>query len=85
MKTAKRVEFGQHIVSDPRICGGDLTFKGTRILVKDVLYLLAKGWDWDQVSAAYDDRLSHEAIAEALALARESLIEHTENRRRRAA
>ncbi len=85
MKTAKRVEFGQHIVSDPRICGGDLTFKGTRILVKDVLYLLAKGWDWDRVSAAYDDRLSHEAIAEALALARESLIEHTENRRRRAA
>jgi uncharacterized protein (DUF433 family) len=61
MKTAKRVEFGQHIVSGPRICGGDLTFKGTRILVKDVLYLLAKGWDWDRVSAAYDDRLSHEA------------------------
>ncbi|MGH9844860.1 MAG: DUF433 domain-containing protein, partial [Blastocatellia bacterium] len=36
MNKAKRIEFGQHIVSDPKICGGDLTFKGTRILVKDV-------------------------------------------------
>ena len=85
MDTAKRIEFGQYIVSDPKICGGDLTFKGTRILVKDVLYLLAKGWDWDRVSAAYDDRLSHEAIAEAIDLARESLVERTEHQLQRAA
>ncbi len=85
MNKAKRIEFGQNIVSDPKICGGDLTFKGTRILVKDVLYLLAKEWDWDRVSAAYDNRLSHEAIAEAIALARESLVERAENQRQRAA
>ena len=84
MNKAKRIEFGQHIVSDPKICGGDLTFKGTRILVKDVLYLLAKGWDWGRISAAYDNRLSHEAIAEAIVLACESLVERLENRHQRA-
>lgn len=26
MATRRRKEFGNHIVSDPEICGGDLTF-----------------------------------------------------------
>ncbi len=84
MKTRKRIELGQYIVSDPKICGGDLTFKGTRILVRDVLYFVAKGMDWDKISAEYDGRLSHEAIAEAVELARTSLLEKTEKRRRAA-
>ncbi len=37
MAVRKRKEYGEYIVSDPKICGGDLTFKGTRILVKDGL------------------------------------------------
>ena len=82
MRTRKRKELGQYIVADPAICHGQLTFKGTRILVSDMLYLLAKGWDWDRISAAYDGRLSREAIAEAIELARESLLERTEKRRR---
>jgi uncharacterized protein (DUF433 family) len=45
MKVRKRTEFGQHIVADPEICHGQLTFKGTHLLVSDVLYLLAKGQD----------------------------------------
>jgi len=45
MRKKKRVEFGEYIVSDPEICGRQLTFKGTRILVKSVLYMLSKGWD----------------------------------------
>jgi len=64
MKTRKRKELGQYIVADPDICHGQLTFKGTRILVSDVLYLLAKGWDWDRISAAYDTPLSRETIVE---------------------
>ena len=76
MKTRKRKELGQYIVADPEICHGQLTFKGTRILVSDVLYLLGKDWDWDRVSAAYDGRLSREAIAEAIKLARQSLLDH---------
>ena len=80
MKTRKRKEFGQYIVADPEICGGQLTFKGTRIFVKDVLAMLAKGYDWDRISSEFDGRLSHETIAEAIALASDALIEKTEKR-----
>jgi uncharacterized protein (DUF433 family) len=80
----KRIELGQYIVADPETCHGQLTFKGTRIFVKDVLYYLAKGRDWDWISAAYDGRVSHEAIAEAIELARDALIRQTEPRRRAA-
>jgi uncharacterized protein (DUF433 family) len=65
MKASKRIELGQYIVADPEICHGQLTFKGTRIMVKSVLEMLAKGMDLDRISAAYDGRISHEAIAEA--------------------
>jgi len=84
MKTRKRKELGQYIVADPEICHGQLTFKGTRILVADVLYLLAKGQDWDRVSYEFDGRLSHAAIAEAITMASEALVEKTEKRRRAA-
>jgi len=84
MRTLKRTEYGQHIVADPEICHGKLTFKGTRIMVKSVLAMLAKGHDWDWISAAYYGRISHEAIAEAIQLARDALIEKTEKRRRAA-
>ncbi len=84
MKSRRRKEFGQFVVADPEICHGQLTFKGTRILVADVLYLLGRDWDWDRISAAYDNRLSRAAIAEAIDLARESLIERTDKRQRAA-
>ncbi len=81
MKIRKRKEFGQYIVADPEICGGQLTFKGTRIFVKDVLAMLAKVYDWDRISSEFDGRLSHEAIAETIVLASDVLIEKTERRR----
>jgi uncharacterized protein (DUF433 family) len=81
MKIRKRKEFGQYIVADPEICGGQLTFKGTRIFVKDVLAMLAKGYDWERISSEFDGRLSHEAIAEAIALASDALLEKAEERR----
>jgi len=84
MKARKRVELGQYIVSDPEICGGELTFTGTRIFVKDVLDMLAAGYDWDRISSEFDGRLSREAIAEAIALAREALIGKVGKRRRAA-
>jgi uncharacterized protein (DUF433 family) len=84
MRTSKRKELGQYLVIDPEICGGQLTFKGTRIFIKDVLAMLAKGYDWDHISYEFDGRLSHEAIAEAITLASEALLEKTEKRRRAA-
>jgi uncharacterized protein (DUF433 family) len=73
MKTNKRIEYGKYIVSDPKICGGEWTFKGTRILVQDVLQMIAKGWAWERIATAYVAPLSHDAIAEAVELARASL------------
>lgn len=84
MRARKRKELGQYIVTDPEICGGQLTFKGTRIFVKDVLAMLAKGYDWDRISSEYDGRLSYEAIAEAIALASNALIGKTDKPRRAA-
>ena len=80
MKTRKRVEFGEYIVADPEICHGQLTFKGTRVLVKDVLYLIAKGKSWDWISDGYHG-LPLEAIAEAVRLAGDALVEKVEKTR----
>lgn len=77
MKAPKRIELGEYVVSDPEICHGHLTFKGTRMLVKDALYFVAKGYDWDTISKELYD-LPHEAIAEAIELASKALIEKVE-------
>ncbi len=84
MKTAKRKEYGQYIVSDPEICGGQLTFQGTRIFVKDVLEMVAQGWAWDKISEAWFGRIGPEAIAEAIALANNALSQQTGKQRRAA-
>ena len=84
MKTRKRIEWGKHIVSDPEICHGKLTFQGTRILVDDVLQMLAKGWEWERIASAYNRSINHEAIAEAIELARVSMVETMEKRQRAA-
>jgi len=80
----KSEEYGQYIVADPEICGGDLTFSGTRILVNDVLFLVAQGFDWQRISAEYDGRLTREAIAKAIELARQSLLKEVATQRQAA-
>ena len=82
MRIRKRKELGHYIVADPEICHGQLTFKGTRIMVKSILEMLAKGYAWDRISYEYDGRVSHAAIAEVIELASEALMEKTEKRRR---
>jgi hypothetical protein len=41
--TKGRMELGQYIIVDPEICHGKPTFKGTRIMVWQVLDALARG------------------------------------------
>jgi uncharacterized protein (DUF433 family) len=79
-----RKELGRYIVADPEICHGQLTFKGTRILVKSVLYYVAQGKDWNWISQAYLGKVDREAIAEAVNLASEALLEKMGERRRAA-
>lgn len=80
MKVRKRIEFGQHIVSDPEICGGEWTFKGTRMFVKDALEMLADGYDFERISEAFYGRVNREAILEAIRLAGQALGEKRERR-----
>jgi uncharacterized protein (DUF433 family) len=63
-----RVELGRHIVADSQICGGQPTFKGTRILVWAVLEQLEDGRTWDEVVVEWPGKVSKAAIAEAIAI-----------------
>lgn len=83
MAARKRKEYGEYIVSDSKICGGDLTFNGTRVLVKDVLYYVSQGKDWDWIVSGYHG-ISREAIAEAISLASDALLAKAGTRRRAA-
>ena len=40
---------GRNIVSDPKICHGKPTFRGTRVLVSDVLEQVASGMAWETI------------------------------------
>lgn len=83
MKVRKRTEFGRYIVADPEICHGQLTFKGTRILVKSVLYYVAQGKDWKWIATECFGRVSREAIVEAIELAALALVEKVDKEQRK--
>lgn len=72
----KQKYLGRYIVSDPAICHGAPTFRGTRILVKDVLEQVENGMAWEAIVEEWRGTLSKEAIAEAVRLAREALTAH---------
>jgi uncharacterized protein (DUF433 family) len=55
----------RHIVTDPEICHGKPTFRGTRILVADVLEQVADGLAWETIIEEWRGSISLEAIAEA--------------------
>ncbi len=67
--TRRRIELGRHIVADPGICGGQPTFKGTRIMVWIVLEQLDRGLTWEEIVREWDRRVPEGAIAEAIAIA----------------
>jgi uncharacterized protein (DUF433 family) len=70
----KRLEIGEHIVIDPEVCHGQLTFKGTRIPVEMVLLFLSTGRTIDWVLAEWP-RLTREAVEETIRLATAALVE----------
>lgn len=67
---------GRYIVANPAICHGEPTFRGTRILVADVLEQIANGMSWEAIIEEWRGVLTKEAIAEAVRLAREALVTH---------
>jgi len=70
---------GRHIVTDPGICHGKPTFRGTRVLVSDVLAQIADGMAWESVIQEWHGSVTREAIAEALQLATRALLEHVDD------
>lgn len=61
-----RIEIGKYIVIDDEICHGKPTFKGTRVLVSDVIELLATGLSPKEIIDNYYPSLNEEMIKEAL-------------------
>ncbi len=76
LQTRKRTVkvYGRYIIADSAVCHGALTFRGTRIFVRDVLSQVAEGRDWESISAEWRGKVGSDAIAEAVRLAREALL-----------
>ena len=70
---------GKYIISDPEVCHGQPTFRGTRIMVKQVLELLEYEMSWDEIVKQCHNSITKEAIAEALRLTRLALYQQTQD------
>jgi hypothetical protein len=74
-RTKGRVELGRHIVADPEVCHGKPTFKGTRIMVWQVLDDVADGRSWDFIcNVRWGERIPLAAVAEAVKLAEKAWL-----------
>ena len=68
MPRKQRKLLGRYVVADPAICHGQPTFIGTRIMVWQVLEMVAEGVSWDAIMAQWPGSVPREAIAEAVEL-----------------
>lgn len=76
-KRSRRAKLlGRYIVADPAICHGKPTFRGTRIMVADVLEMVAEGMVWEAIIEEWNGSITKEAIAEAVGLAGKAFLEH---------
>lgn len=67
---------GRYIVADPKICHGKPTFRGTRVLVADVLDQVARGMAWETIVDEWNGSITRDAIREAVELASKALLMH---------
>ena len=66
---------GRYIVLDPHICHEKPTFRGTRIVVSQVLEQVAAGMAWETSAGEWRGDVPKEAIAEAVRLACEERLD----------
>ena len=69
---------GRYIVTDPQICHGQPTFRGTRIMVTQVLEQVASGMAWEAIVEAWRGSVSKDAIAEAVRSAMQAFVDHAQ-------
>jgi uncharacterized protein (DUF433 family) len=77
-KNHRATTLGRYIVADPKICHGKPTFRGTRVFVSDVLEQVASGLAWETIIEEWHDSITKEAIAEAVQLATQALMKHSD-------
>ena len=61
----------QWIVADPRLLGGALAIRGTRLSVSLILECLSNGMTLDDIDLSFDHAFPHEALPEVLKVASE--------------
>ena len=61
-----RIEINNYIVADSEICHGKPTFKGTRIMVWQVLEMLEAGMPIEEIITDFQTPLTREHIKAAL-------------------
>ena len=57
---------GERITVDPAVCGGKPCIRGTRVMVKNILGLMAGGYSLNQILETYS-QLSADDVVDALA------------------
>ncbi|MEW6231205.1 MAG: DUF433 domain-containing protein [Chloroflexota bacterium] len=77
-RSEKRQLLGRYIVADPEICHGKPTFRGTRIMVWQVLEMLAEGLAWETIIEECHNSITKDAIAEAIKLSGEAFLKHAD-------
>ncbi len=68
----------RYIISNPEICHGKPTFRGTRIMVSQVLEQVASGMVWEAIVEEWHGSVSKDAIAEAVHFASQAFIENAD-------
>jgi uncharacterized protein (DUF433 family) len=66
MSKPKLLFIGPYIVTDPKICHGKPTFRGTRVLVSDVLEQVGNGMAWETIIEEWNGSITRDAISEAV-------------------
>ncbi len=79
METGTRASMlGRYIVADPAICHGKPTFRGTRIMVWQVLDMVGRGLAWETIIEECHNSITKDAIAEAIKLSSEAFARHAD-------
>ena len=77
-RSGKVQAIGRYLVADSKVCHGRPTFRGTRVLVADVLDQVAAGMAWETIIEEWNGSISKEAISEAVQLASQALERHAD-------
>jgi uncharacterized protein (DUF433 family) len=75
MSKPKLLFIGRYIVTDPNICHGKPTFRGTRVLVSDVLEQVGNDMPWETIIEEWNGSITGDAITEAIQFASQALPE----------